>query len=100
MEILSEIKRHSHKAPVTSRDLERKFQISGAQIRQTVNDLRTKGYPIGSDKRGYYYCHSRSELQPTLNHLKHRAKSLGMVYRSLGRVFPKTMPLFLEVAND
>ena len=98
MEILSTLKQHGYDNPVASKYLEEATNLPGPAIRSAIRELRNSGEPIGSDDRGYYYCHSREELQRTIDHLRSRVESLSVTYHSLAKIFPQTIPLFPEGA--
>ncbi len=80
---LSGLKAHRPDSPVKSQDIEKAMDISGPAVRDVVRGLRLGLFPVGSDKRGYYWCASSDQLEPTLEHLRARHKSLGYL---IGRV--------------
>lgn len=61
---------------VTSKELERLFQIKGSSVRQLVNMLRCEGNPICSDSTGYYYAETEFELKHSIGHLHSRAMNI------------------------
>ncbi len=61
---------------VFSKELERLFHCNGREIRSIVNALRTKGVPICSCGRGYYYAESRSDIEETIAHLDGRVSKI------------------------
>lgn len=68
---------HKGKAKaVFSKELERFFHCKGTEIRRMVNELRTKGVPICSCSRGYYYAESRSDIEETIAHLDGRVSKI------------------------
>ena len=62
--------------PVTSKELERLFGITGSTVRQLVNMLRCDGNPICSDSTGYYYAETELELKHSIGHLHSRAMNI------------------------
>lgn len=61
---------------VTSKELERLFNIKGSTVRQLVNMLRCEGNPICSDSFGYYYAETELELKHSIGHLHSRAMNI------------------------
>jgi hypothetical protein len=61
---------------VFSKELERVFRCKGTEIRRMVNELRTKGVPICSCSRGYYYAENASDIQETIAHLDGRMSKI------------------------
>lgn len=71
--LLEYLKEHTGESnAVKSKTLETLFRCSGAVIRNTVNDLRSQGFPICSSNEGYYYAQNNSDVRKTLFHLKNR----------------------------
>ena len=54
---------------VSSRELEQRFSMNGRAIRRVIHSLRQDGCPICSEKRGYYYASSQSEINGTVSRL-------------------------------
>jgi len=73
-EFLSYLKRHP--GSILSRDLERKFNISGAEIRAMVQYARRQSTPIASSGLGYRYARNETEMASTIRHLTERRDSL------------------------
>lgn len=48
------------KKAVSSFKLEAVFNLQGTQIRKAVNALRICGYPICSDRNGYYFANTNN----------------------------------------
>ena len=68
---------HKGKAKaVYSKELERLFHCKGTEIRRMVNELRSKGVPICSSSKGYYYAESRSDIEETIAHLDGRVSKI------------------------
>ena len=61
---------------VFSKELERLFHCKGAEIRRIVNELRSKGVPICSCNKGYYYAESASDIEETIAHLDGRISKI------------------------
>ena len=70
---------------VTSRELERAFQMRGAELRREVNALRGDGIPICSFENGYYYAATAEELQSTIRQLRSRIAKIAFAERGLSR---------------
>lgn len=61
---------------VHSRELERRFGISGRKLREQIRILRTEeGNPVCSSCRGYYYPVSQAEIIKVLMRLKSSSAS-------------------------
>lgn len=74
--ILARIKLHTKQNPVYSAEIERQYNLSGAEVRSAIRDLRRQGEPIANSSNGYYYARDLNELQETLSDLRGRANSL------------------------
>ena len=61
---------------IVSRALEERLSCKGTMIREMVNELRSAGVPICSDRNGYYIAKSREELDRTIVQLKSRVKKI------------------------
>ena len=57
---------------VVSKEIERRFNIKGSEVRALVNELRCQGVPICSNSKGYFYATNRDEVESTVNHLNSR----------------------------
>ena len=68
---------------VTSRELERVFDIRGPDLRRIINRLRGAGVPICSFDYGYYYAETEQELQRTIRQLRSRIKKIAHAERGL-----------------
>ena len=82
---LKGIKAHLSNNPVKSTAIEKAMDLSGPAVRDVVRGLRLGLFPIGSDQRGYYWCRRPDELEPTLEHLRARYKSLGFLIARMER---------------
>ena len=68
---------------ITSRDLESKTHLKGAQIRAEVNRLRTAGAPIASDANGYYIATTQEALTATIRNLESRRNAMNRAIEGL-----------------
>ena len=69
---------------VHSRELERRFDISGRRIREQIRILRMcEGQPICSSCRGYFYPETAAEIVDTIIRLRVSALSLSDLCRSI-----------------
>ena len=68
---------------VSSRELERVFDIRGPDLRRIINRLRGEGHPICSFDYGYYYAETEEELQRTIRQLQSRIKKIAHAERGL-----------------
>lgn len=59
-----------------SSELENLLNLAGAHIRRQVNELRTQGYPICSDSRGYWIAQSAEEFDSNMDHLIGRGREV------------------------
>ena len=68
---------------VSSKELERTFQIRGPELRRIINQLRGSGVPICSYDYGYYYAETEQELLRTIRQLRSRIKKIAHAERGL-----------------
>ena len=69
--------KHNGKAKaIKSQELESLFNCKGVQIREKVNELRSRGVPICSCNKGYYYSESMDDIKETIVHLDSRIKKI------------------------
>ena len=61
---------------IVSRALEERLGCKGTMIREMVNELRSAGVTICSDRNGYYIAKCREELDRTIVQLKSRVKKI------------------------
>ena len=54
---------------VFSCELERLFSMNGRTIRRIISNLRQAGYPICSNRKGYYYAKTQNEVNDTVSRL-------------------------------
>ena len=79
------IKRHWISDPVKSRVIEKALGLSGPEVRAIVSVLRTKGYPIASGSKGYWWATKPGELASTREHVQARRRRLQSVDEGLER---------------
>ena len=51
------------------------FNISGIRVRICVNHLRRDGFPICSNRWGYYYSEEKKDIEKTISSLRGRVAS-------------------------
>ena len=56
-----------------------KLNISGAEIRDIIHDLRSAGHLVLADSKGYYIANDVNETLEYLESLKGRARSISVV---------------------
>lgn len=61
---------------IKSYELEKYFHVSGSEIREIINSLRVKGFPVCSSGKGYYFAKNKMELRKTIAHLNGRKNSI------------------------
>lgn len=74
--ILAVVKLYTADNPVLSAHLEERFKAAGPQVRDAIRQLRRQGHPIANSENGYHYARTFTEIEPTLNDLESRAKSM------------------------
>ena len=74
---------------VSSRELERVFDIRGPDLRRVINRLRGEGIPICRFDYGYYYAETEQELQRTIRQLRSRIKKITYAERGLTKALHK-----------
>lgn len=62
---------------ITSKEIESLTGMKGAEVRATVNALRTEGHPIASDGKGYYMAVTQSEILKTIRNLDSRINAIN-----------------------
>jgi len=94
--ILERVKLHRQDSPVYSAELERLFDITGAEVRDSVRELRREGYPIANSSNGYYYADSFEQIRNTVEDLEGRASSMLKTASALRKTFNRNIqiPLF------
>lgn len=68
---------------IISSELEALTNLSGSQIREEVNKLRTAGVPICSGRTGYYLASTQEELDRTVAQLKSRVSQIRKAIKGL-----------------
>ncbi len=68
---------------IISSELEALTNLSGSQIREEVNKLRTAGIPICSGRTGYYLASTQEELDRTVAQLKSRVSQIRKAIKGL-----------------
>ena len=72
-----------------SRELEKAFNIKGAELRALVNTLRREGVPICSNANGYFYAETDAELLQTISHMSSRIAGISGAIRGLKKARAK-----------
>ena len=75
-DIYNEISKRSKYKPIFSKDLEKKFDISGSEIRDTIRGLRRKGEPIVGSNTGYYLAAGTEDIKELVADLESRISSM------------------------
>jgi len=75
-DVYNEISKCSKYKPIVSKELERKFDISGSEIRDTIRDLRRKGEPIVGSHSGYYLATGTADIKELVADLESRISSM------------------------
>lgn len=68
---------------VTSRELERAFELQGKELRDLINTLRRSSVPIASSGSGYFYAATEQEVRATIAHMTHRIGGIAAAIRGL-----------------
>jgi len=68
---------------VTSRELERTFELHGKELRDLINTLRRSGVPIASSSSGYFYPATEQEVRITIAHMTHRISGIAAAIHGL-----------------
>ena len=71
--------------PVKSEDIEKRFLISGPDVREIIRDLRRSGEPIVATQKGYYVAKDKEDVDVIVNDLTKRIASMGKTLRELER---------------
>ena len=66
-----------------SKQIERRYGLSGAEIRSIIHQLRLEGKPVCSGDKGYWLAHSLIDARSTINHLRSRARSMMEIANSI-----------------
>jgi hypothetical protein len=73
----------SEQKPMTSKRIQRQFNINDVEVRQTIRQLRLDCHPIGSGSKGFYYATKASELNASVADLKSRVAAIVDVIKKL-----------------
>ena len=57
--------------------------IQDSTLREIVNELRRRGYPICSSAKGYWYATAESDIDITINHMVSRRLGINSALRGL-----------------
>ena len=87
---------------VKSKDLEKRFDVSGRTLRQKVNQMRQEGIPVCSDCTGYFYAENQDEINETVSWLNDLVTGVsnartGLLFATLLPV-PGTMSISIDVS--
>lgn len=66
-------------------ELEQVLGIRKSQLQKQVNQLRQRGYPVGSDEQGYYYAVTAGEVCATAARLRKIARGLELAAMGMER---------------
>lgn len=85
---------------VTSHALESAFRIRGPELRNIINTLRSRGIPICSSAKGYFYAETEEELYRTIQQFQSRIGKMFRAKRGLIKAsrerFPNRNQIFLS----
>ncbi|QDP66195.1 MAG: hypothetical protein Tp1111DCM1112741_25 [Prokaryotic dsDNA virus sp.] len=73
----------SEEFPITSKRIQRQFNMNDVEVRQTIRQLRLDCHPVGSGPRGFYYARKGSELNASIADLKSRVAAIVDVIKKL-----------------
>lgn len=101
---LSVLSKHKIKEPIYSPELEKKFTISGGQVREMIHWLSVQGFPIGNTIRhsngnttkAYFWADSYEELAPTIQDLQSRENKIRERRLKLERIYSNNKEPQLE----
>ena len=74
---------------ITSKKLEAAFSVRSKELRDAVNRLRRKGFPIASSSSGYFYAAAEQEVRTTITHMTHRISGIASAIRGLNKSLEK-----------
>lgn len=79
-EFIAFLSLHKITNPIYSFQLEKRFNLTGAEVRELINLLRKEGKPIANTiiegdkiKKIYFWANSWDEMKPTIIDLENRA---------------------------
>lgn len=73
---------------VTSRILERTFDLRGVEIREAVNRQRCEGAPLCSCATGYFYAETEEEINRCIRQLLSRCQKIAAAARGMMKSLP------------
>ena len=68
---------------LTSKEVRKFIGLRGHETRTAVNELRTNGYFVCSDKYGYWITDKIEDIQKTLRHLRSRRDKIDFAIHCL-----------------
>ena len=72
---------------ILSAELQKKFNCSGRDIRNMVNEMRIRGVPICICNNGYYYAESVEDIESTIAQLGSRIRGIKAAQDGLRKKF-------------
>ena len=69
--------------PITSKRIQRQFNMNDVEVRQTIRQLRLDCHPAGSGSKGFYFATKGSELNASIADLKSRVSAIVDVIKKL-----------------
>ncbi len=87
--VMADLSKTNSISAIHSKTLERRYGISGAEIRSIIHQLRKEGKPVCSGSNGYFMPEGLIEARHTINHLRSRANSILEIARSIEDSFTK-----------
>jgi len=79
--------------PIYSAEIEKRFNVNGSVVRDTIRELRREGFPIANSKKGYYLARDKDELADTIEDLKCRSMSMLVTIKALEQAFEVKEPV-------
>ena len=69
-------------------ELEKMFGVDRRTVQRSINLLRREGFAICSDRNGYYYAETQTEIDATIKRLNSQVQNMstarnGMLYASI-----------------
>ena len=87
--IWADIHKSTSNSSIFSKQLERRYKLSGAEVRSVIHKLRDDGRPICSGSDGYFMPKDLLEARHTISHLRSRATSMLETARSMEEFFTR-----------
>lgn len=85
-EVEALISDYGNDKPISSKSIERTFDIAGSKIRLIVQRLRRLKRPIGSNQGGYFWAETPEQLDSTIKHMEQRRDSIMITLKYMRRV--------------